>query len=70
MLDASLGEFRRQLEYKATWNRRHMAVIDRWYPSSKTCHKCGWINEVLTLADRKLDAWAVALIWIAISMLL
>ena len=51
--DASFGEFRRQLEYKALWNRRHVAVIDRWYPSSKTCHECGWINEALTLSDRE-----------------
>ena len=52
MTDASLGEFRRQLEYKTIWNRRHLAVIDRWYPSSKTCHVCGAVNAALTLADR------------------
>jgi putative transposase len=52
MTDASLGEFRRQLEYKTIWNRRHLAVIDRWYPSSKTCHVCGEVNAALTLADR------------------
>jgi putative transposase len=52
MTDASFGEFRRQLEYKTTWNRRHLAVIDRWYPSSKTCHVCGAVNAALTLADR------------------
>jgi len=52
ILDASFGEFRRQLEYKTVWNRRHLAVIDRWYPSSKTCHTCGAINNALTLADR------------------
>jgi putative transposase len=27
-------------------------VIDRWYPSSKTCHVCGAVNAALTLADR------------------
>ena len=47
--DASFGEFRRQLEYKTVWNRRHLAVIDRWYPSSKTCHVCGAVNDALTL---------------------
>jgi putative transposase len=52
MTDASLGEFRRQLEYKTIWNRRHLAVIDRWYPSSKTCHVCGAVNAALALADR------------------
>lgn len=51
--DASFGEFRRQLEYKTVWNRRHLAVIDRWYPSSKTCHACGVVNDDLTLADRR-----------------
>lgn len=52
IMDAAFGEFRRQLTYKAIWNRRHLAVIDRWYPSSKTCHACGSINEALTLTDR------------------
>ena len=52
MTDASFGEFRRQLEYKTLWNRRHLAMIDRWYPSSKTCCVCGAVNEALTLADR------------------
>ena len=50
--DAAFGEFRRQLEYKTIWNRKHLAVIDRWYPSSKTCHVCGAVNDALTLADR------------------
>ena len=53
MMDASFGEFRRQLEYKTIWNRRHLAVIDRWYPSSKTCHECGAVNAALTLANRR-----------------
>lgn len=50
--DVANGEFRRQLEYKAIWNRTHVAVIDRWYPSSKTCHVCGAVNAALTLSDR------------------
>lgn len=54
ILDASFGEFRRQLEYKTVWNRRHLVVIDRFFPSSKTCHQCGLVNDHLTLADR---AW-------------
>lgn len=52
MMDASFGEFRRQLTYKSSWYRRHLAVIDRWYPSSKTCHACGAANDALTMADR------------------
>jgi len=27
-------------------------LVDRWFPSSKTCHACGWVKEDLTLADR------------------
>ncbi len=52
VLDAGFGEFRRQLEYKTAWNRRHLAVIGRFFPSSKTCHACAAINNALTLADR------------------
>lgn len=51
VLDAALGEFRRQLEYKSVWHRKHLAVIDRWYPSTKLCRECGTLNT-LTLADR------------------
>jgi putative transposase len=50
--DAAMGEFRRQLEYKCLWNRKHLIVIGRFYPSSKTCNQCGAINDNLTLSDR------------------
>lgn len=52
VMDASWGEFRFQLGYKSLWNRKHLAVIDRWFPSSKMCHDCGAINRELTLSDR------------------
>jgi putative transposase len=35
--DCGWGEFRRQLEYKCQRHGRELVVIDRWYPSSKTC---------------------------------
>jgi putative transposase len=50
--DASMGEFRRLLTYKAVWNRKHLAVIDRFYPSSRLCRSCGAINATLTLSER------------------
>jgi len=50
--DAGLGEFKRQLEYKCQWNRRHFVMVDRFFPSSKMCHVCGAINDTLTLSDR------------------
>jgi putative transposase len=50
--DASMGEFRRQLEYKCLWNRNHLAVIGRFYPSSRLHGECGAINGQLQLSDR------------------
>ena len=39
--DASFGEFRKQLEYKASWYDRTVSVVDRFYPSSQLCSCCG-----------------------------
>lgn len=50
--DASWGTFLRYLDYKAKWNDRQIVPINRFFPSSKTCHKCGWIKQDLTLKDR------------------
>ena len=52
ILDASWGTFIDVLEYKALWNDKQVIHIDRFFPSSKTCSKCGWINNSLTLKDR------------------
>lgn len=51
--DSGWSDFVRQLEYKGKWHGCDIHRIDRWFPSSKRCHKCGWINESLTLKDRK-----------------
>ena len=51
--ELSLGEFRRQLEYKSNWYGRKLIVIDRFYPSSKTCSNCRYINRDLTLKDKE-----------------
>lgn len=47
------GEFLRQLIYKAEWYGRTVIKIDRFFPSSKTCHGCGYINQELSLKDRE-----------------
>ena len=52
ILDAAPGELRRQLDYKTSWYGSQLAVLDRWFPSSKTCSDCGWQNPRLTLSDR------------------
>ena len=51
--EMNFGEFRRMLEYKAKWYNRRIVFVDRFYPSSKTCHHCGYINRQLKLSDRQ-----------------
>lgn len=51
--DAGFGELRRQLGYKADWHGRTVSVVDRWYPSSKTCSGCGTIKADLALWARR-----------------
>ena len=53
--DANWGEFVRQLQYKAEWADRTVAEIDRFFPSSKRCSSCGFINESLSLSIREWD---------------
>jgi IS605 OrfB family transposase len=53
MSDVGLGMFYSMLEYKCNWNDKSFIKIDRFFPSSKTCSKCGWINQNLTLNIRK-----------------
>ena len=43
--DASWGEFVQMLEYKATWYKKVVIKIDRFYPSSQLCSVCGYRNE-------------------------
>ena len=50
--DAALGEFRRQLEYKTARTGAALRVVDRWYPSSKTCSNCGTVKAKLSLSGR------------------
>jgi putative transposase len=50
--EASFGELRRQIEYKAERWGTEVIIVDRWYPSSKTCSRCGCIKDDLTLANR------------------
>jgi IS605 OrfB family transposase len=51
--DCGWGEFRRQLASKCERYGRRLVVIDRWYPSSKTCSACGHLLAGLGLATRQ-----------------
>jgi len=52
ILDGGFYEFRRQLEYKASWFGAKVTVANRYYPSSKMCSNCGKIKEHLSLSER------------------
>ena len=45
-------EFRTKLQAKCKESGIELRVVDRWYPSSKTCHCCGVIRKDLKLSDR------------------
>jgi putative transposase len=44
--DSALGEARRQLGYKTGWYGSRLIIASRWYPSSRTCHACGHVQEI------------------------
>jgi putative transposase len=44
--DAALGTPRRHLSYKTGWYGSQLVVTDRWFPSSKTCHLCGHVQDI------------------------
>ena len=50
--DTGFFEFRRQLEYKASWYSAQIVIADRWFPSSKTCSTCGTVLKKLALSAR------------------
>jgi putative transposase len=50
--DSNFGEIRRQLEYKSAYHGTHLVLVDRFYPSSKTCSGCGYIKPELSLSER------------------
>jgi len=50
--DNGFGMFRTILDYKLSERGKKLIKIDKWFPSSKTCHVCGMVNKELTLKDR------------------
>ena len=51
--DVSWSKFIELLTYKAQWNDKEIVKIDRFFPSSKTCNCCGYINQNLKLDMRE-----------------
>lgn len=51
-MDNGFGMFRGFLKYKLEEQGKYFVVIDKWYPSSKTCHECGHVYRELQLGGR------------------
>ena len=52
-VDTSWYTFTQKLIWKSQFNDCIVVKSDRFYPSSKTCNHCGYINKDLTLRDRQ-----------------
>lgn len=50
--DASWSRFLSMIKYKSEWNHRTYLKIDRFFPSSKLCHNCGYKYRELSLDER------------------
>ena len=52
ILLASSRMFRNMLDYKLAWKGKELVKVDRFFPSSKKCSKCGKIKKELKLSER------------------
>ena len=53
--DAGWGDIKRMLSYKCEWYGRELRIVDRFFPSSKTCSNCGHVVDKLQLNVREWD---------------
>ena len=51
--DLGFYTFKNILKNKAMLNDKFVIEVDRWFASSKTCHKCGYVYKGLTLGERE-----------------
>ena len=50
--DLAFADFIQKLKWECKKFGKEIFFIDRFYPSSKICHKCGYKHEELSLKDR------------------
>ena len=53
--DASWASFFIMLDYKAQWYGKTVYAVPQFYPSSQTCHACGYVNT--ETKDEHLREW-------------
>ncbi|OKH20845.1 hypothetical protein FACHB389_32210, partial [Nostoc calcicola FACHB-389] len=51
--DLAFRDFLNILEWQALKKGKQVVYIDQWYPSSKTCSRCGHVLESLDLSVRR-----------------
>ena len=44
-MENGYGRFLTMLDYKLAWNGKQLVTIDKWYPSSQICSRCGYQNR-------------------------
>ena len=52
IMDNGYGMFREQLTYKLKARGKYLVKVDKYFPSSKMCCRCGRIRETLSLSER------------------
>lgn len=53
--DNGFGQFRTMLTYKLAERGKKLVTIDKWFPSTKTCHLCGYVNPNIVLGQSEWD---------------
>ena len=53
IVQASFADLRRRIIYKTRWSGGTTIVADKWFPSSKTCSRCGEAKSKLSLSERE-----------------
>ena len=50
--EGAYGQFLKNIEYKLKREGKYFIKISKWFPSSKTCSKCGTVKRELALSER------------------
>lgn len=53
LANTGLAQFSKFIEQKAKDTGTHFSRVDRWEPTTKRCHVCGYINNDITLDTRE-----------------
>ena len=46
--DSGYGMFRIYLRYKLAWQGKQLIIVDRYYPTTRTCSACGMVGDAVS----------------------